>query len=106
MHHVYIYSSIVDSSFGNLFYWLGSTMITDKIQLSNLIKRELFTQKTCRYYAHLKLFTFFHYSSIIPHKIFIIFYLTSFHYQETTKIITNPYSLQQQSLCLSKYIHQ
>jgi len=24
----------------------------------------------------------------------------------TTKIIANPYSLQQQSLCLSKYMHQ
>jgi len=70
----------------------GSTVITDKTQLSNLIKRELLSQKTCRYYAHLKLFTFFHYSYITPNKIFILFF-TSFHYQGITKIITNPYSL-------------
>ncbi|QCD77799.1 hypothetical protein DEO72_LG1g1427 [Vigna unguiculata] len=37
IHHLKIYS----------IGW-GSTVITDKTQLSNLIKRELLSQKTCR----------------------------------------------------------
>jgi len=50
-------------------------VIIDNTQLSNLIKRELLSQKTNKYYAYLNLFRFFHYSYILYHTKYVFFYL-------------------------------